>query len=456
MATLLLKNALVVATMDDERRELPDCDVLVDGPAIVRVEPGIDEPADEVIDCRGCVVLPGFVNTHNHLFQTLYRVMPQTQATDFVTWIGFLSQLWLRNPPVPDAVHAAALANFGEMLVTGTTTSADQHYLHIPGVPKLMVDRSVDAAREIGIRFHPARGCCTLGRSNGGLVADEICETEDEVLEHAADLIARYHDPSPYAMTRMVLGPLGPYADTETIYREMALLADEHPGVTLHTHLHEIADMAFCLERYGLRPLELMERAGWVGDRVLFYHMSDPAPTREDVDKVAAMGCHVSHCLGSDMALSYDVMPIRDLVDAGANLCLGTTGCASNLGGHVLIEARFVAAVHRLSSKDPRRWVTPREVLWMATRGGAAGLNRDDIGSLEPGKAADIAVFDTNRLDFVGAHDPLAALVMLGATHHTKATVVNGRVVARDGHLVSMDEQTIVQQASDWARRLTA
>ncbi len=184
--------------------------------------------------------------------------------------------------------------------------------------------------------------------------------------------------------------------------------------------------------------------------------MSDPAPTAEDIRQVARMGCHVSHCLGSDMNLSYDLMPIRDLVDAGAKVCLGTTGCASNLGGHVLIEARFVAAVHRLGSKDPKRWLSPREVLRMATRNGAAGLGRDDLGSIEPGKAADIAIFDLDRIDRVGQHDPLAQLVLMGASHATKATIVNGRVVARDGRLTTVDETRIVREANAWAKRLVA
>jgi cytosine/adenosine deaminase-related metal-dependent hydrolase len=456
MAKLMIRNATLVATMDERGHELPDCDVLIDGPAIVKVGPRLPDQADEVLDASGCVVLPGFVNTHNHLYQTLYRALPKTQQTDFVSWITYMAGLWRTNPPPPDAVYYAALANFGEMLITGTTTSADQHYLYVPGQPRNAVDRTIEAAREIGIRFHPARGCCTLGRSNGGLVADEIVETEGVVLDHAAELIERYHQPERFGMVRLVLAPLGPYADTETIYREMARLADKHEGVGLHTHLHEVADMGFCLEKYGLRPLALMERTGWTGDRVLFYHMSDPAPTADDIKEVSRMGCHVSHCLGSDMNLSYDLMPIRDLLDAGAKVCLGTTGCASNLGGHVLIEARFVAAVHRLTSKDPKRWLSPREVLRMATRNGAAGLGREDVGSIEPGKAADIAVFDLNRIDRVGQHDPLAQLVLMGASHVTKAIIVNGRVVARDGRLTTVDETRIVREANAWAKRLVA
>ena len=298
--------------------------------------------------------------------------MPAVQQTDFVTWITHMSGMWLRNPPPDDAVYTAALVNFGEMLITGCTASADQHYLYGPGLPEHAVDRTVDAAREIGIRFHPARGC-TMGVSKGGLVRDEITQPENTVLKHAEALIAKYHDPKPNAMIRMILAPLGPYSDAETIYREMRVLADEHPGVMLHTHLHEVSDYDLCKTRYGVTPLGLMERAGWIGDRVLFYHMSAPAPSGDEIRQIARMGVHVSHCCGSDMALSYGLPPVRELLDAGAHVCLGTTGCASNLGGHILIEAhscmRFIACdrkrqssgFHRVRCCEWRRETAPMD-----------------------------------------------------------------------------------------------
>jgi 8-oxoguanine deaminase len=454
VTTLLVKDALLVATMDDHGREIPNCDILIQDGIIAAVGPGLGAAADTVIDARDCVVIPGFVNTHNHLFQALYRAVPAVQQTDFVSWITHMSGMWLRNPPPGDAVYTAALVNFGEMLITGCTASADQHYLYGPGLPDDAVDRTVEAALETGIRFHPARGCCTMGVSQGGLVNDVITQREDAVLKHAQALIAKYHDPKPNAKVRMILAPLGPYADTEVIYREMRALADDHPGVMLHTHLHEVSDYDLCKTRYGVTPLALMERAGWVGERVLFYHMSAPAPSGDEIRRIADMGVHVSHCCGSDMALSYGLPPMRELIDAGAHVCLGTTGCASNLGGHVLIEARFVHAVHRLRSKVAKDWLSPREVLRMATRGGADGLGRSDLGRVEVGKGGDLAVFDLNRLDRVGQHDPLAALVMTGASHLTKATIVDGIVVASDGHLTLTDEQRIIRDAASWAKRL--
>ena len=455
MSRILLKNATAIATMDDERRELANADLLVEGRVIAEVGPDLEERGgDTVIDASGCLVLPGFVNTHNHLFQTLYRVTSGTQEVGFVDWLGYLAGIWGRMPPPPEAIEVSALVNFAEMLMTGTTTSADQHYPYWPGQPPTYVDRTIDAAQQIGIRFHPARGCCTLGQSEGGLVPDEIAQDEQQVLEHAQELITKYHDPEPFSMVRLVLAPLAPYSDTETIYREMRALADLNPKVHLHTHLHEIADLDFCLEKYGLRPVEFMERCGWLGEDVVLYHMSAPTPNEADVKMLAETGTYVSQCLGSDMRLSYEWMPMRELLDAGGNVCLGTTGCASNLGGHILIEARLTLAAHRMRIRDPETYLSARDILWIATRGGAEALGRDDIGVIAPGKAADIAVFDLDRVDRVGHHDPLAALLYCGASHYTKATLVDGRLVVRDGELVTVDEPELVARAKDWAARL--
>jgi len=454
MSTLLVKDAMLVATMDDNGSELADCDILIDGASISKVGQKVSEQADEVIDARGCVVIPGLVNTHNHVFQALYKCIPETQQVGFIGWITYLTDLWLRIPPSPDAVYAAALINFGEMLLTGCTISADQHYMYLSGQPTTAVDRTIDAAREIGIRFHPARGCVTLGRSRGGLVPDEITQPESEILQHAQELITKYHDPAPFSLTRIILSPLGPYSDTETIYREMRELAEANPGVHCHTHLHEVSDVDFCLEKYWLRPLEFMERCGWVGSDVLFYHMSTPPPTSQEVRYLAEVGSFVSQCIGSDLRLSYDLAPIRELLDAGANVCLGTTGCASNLGGDILIEMRLTLAAHRMRSKEPEHWLSAREILRMATRGGAEGLGRSDLGSIEPGKAADLAIFDLNRIDMAGQHDPLAALLFQGISHVTKATIVNGRVIARDGRLLTIDQEEAAHTANAWARRL--
>jgi 8-oxoguanine deaminase len=456
MGTLLIKNALVVATMDDEQDEIRDCDILIDGRSISQVGQSLDVGVDEVIDARNCVVIPGLVNTHNHCFQALYRAIPETQRVHFVDWITYLSTLWLRRPASPEAVYAAARLNFAELVLTGSTTTADQHYLYPEGQPSDYVDRTIEAAREIGIRFHPARGCVTMGRSSGGLVADEFSQTEGDVLKHASDLIARYHDPEPYAMVRIVLAPLGLYSDTKEVYEEMAALARDHSGVGLHTHLHEVADEQFTRERYGLRPLDVMKEVGWLGRDVLFYHVVAPHLTDEEIDLLARSSTSVSHCPVSDLRVGYGLAQMFEFVEAGVPVCFGTTGPASNSGADLLIEMKLALLVHRVRFAEPDHWPSARDILWMATRGGAAALGRDDIGAIEPGKAADLAVFDLSRLDMAGQHDPVAALLFQGSCHFTKATIVNGQVVARDGRLVTADQEAITRDANRRAHDLTA
>jgi len=454
MGSLLVKNAALVATMDDQRREIPDCDILIQDSAIVQVGPGIQTEADQVFDAGGCLVLPGFTNTHNHTFQALYRVIPQTLQVGFVEWITFMTNLWLKRPFSPEAIHAAALANFGEMLLSGCTISADQHYLYPAADSPGYVDSAVDAARTIGIRFHPSRGCLTMGRSKGGLVPNEFVQTEDEVLRDADNLIRKYHDPGPFSMTRMVLAPLGIYSDSETIYREMKRLAEAYPKVHCHTHLHEISDAEISQALYGVRPLDFMERVGWVGPEVLFYHFVSPAPTEDEIRRVAASGQWVSHCIASDLRLGYGLTPMRELLDAGANVCLGTTGPASNCGADMVTEMRLVALAHRLRFPEPERWLSAREILYLGTRAGAQALGRDDLGSIEPGKGADLAIFDMDRLDLAGHHDPMAALVFMGSCQYTKATIVDGRIVAEQGRLTTVDHERVNHEARAWASRL--
>ncbi|MGE0518474.1 MAG: amidohydrolase family protein [Candidatus Binatia bacterium] len=454
MAQLLVKNARVVATMDDARREIPDCDILIDGAVISRVGPRLEAPGAEVLDASGCVVLPGFVNTHNHSFQGIYRILPKTQDVHFLDWITYLTSLWIERPVSPEAAQAAARVNFAEMVLTGTTLSADQHYLYPPGQPPEFVDRAIAAAAEVGLRYQPSRGCLTLGRSRGGLVADESTQPEDVVLRHAEALIARYHDPRPLAMVRIDLAPVGIYADSEAIFRQMRALAAAHPGVRLATHIHEAVDVDFTLARYGVRPVEFLARVGWLAPDVVLYHVTHPPLTDAEITQLAASGAHVSHALASDLRLGWGLTRVRDLLDAGAHVCLGTTGPASNLGGDLLTEAQLVLLAHRVHALEPARWLTARETLWLATRAGARALGRDDLGSIEPGKGADLAVFAVETIDRAGHHDPVAALLFTGSSHFTRATIVNGRVVARDGRLLCFDQERAVREANAWARRM--
>jgi cytosine/adenosine deaminase-related metal-dependent hydrolase len=322
----------------------------------------------------------------------------------------------------------------------------------LPGQSPAFIDREIDAAREAGIRFHPARGCMSLGRSQGGLVPDEFAQPEDAILRHASDLIDKHHDAAPYSMVRIVLAPTGIYSDTERIYREMRNLARTRPGVHCHTHLYELKDEQFSLEKYGLRPLDFMERVGWVGPEVLFYHVVNPNP--DEVRRIGRSGSFVSHCVAPDMRMGYGLCPVRELLDAGANVCFGTTGPAANDGCDMLGDLRLGLMAHRLRFREPERWLSARDLLRIATRNGARGLGRDDVGSIESGKAADLAIYNVDRIDMAGNHDPLAALLFMGACHYTRATIVNGRVVARDGRLLTMDQEEATRTANAWAHRL--
>jgi cytosine/adenosine deaminase-related metal-dependent hydrolase len=232
----------------------------------------------------------------------------------------------------------------------------------------------------------------------------------------------------------------------------MRALARANPGVHCHTHLSELKDEQFCLEKYGLRPLDFMEKVGWSGPEVLFYHVVNP--NSDEVRRIAQNGCFVSHCPAPDMRMGYGLCPVRELLEAGANVCFGTTGPAANDGCNMLGDLRLCLLAHRLRFREASRWLSAREILRMATYNGARGLGRDDIGSIQPGKAADLAIYSVNRLDMAGNHDPLAALLFMGASHFTKATIVNGRKVACDGRLLTVDQEQVTRDANAWARRL--
>ena len=410
--SLLIKNAELVVTMDDSQREIPDFDVLIQDNVVQEVCPNLNGDSAEVIDARGCLVIPGLIRTHNHSFETVYRSLPLIMQTDMSEWFDKFSGLMLRHPYMPDAAYAAALANFGEMLLTGCTTSADHHWAWHRSQPPHFIDRAIDAALEIGIRYHPSRGSLSLDASRGGLVPEELVESEDSILEHAQGLIEKYHDPRPFSLIRIVLAPTGIFADSEEMYRETRALAQEHPGVHCHTHLNEVIDDDFCVEKYGIRPLDFMERVGWVGEQFLFYHVA--TPTAEEVKRLAATGSFISICNAVDIRMGYGLAPVRELLDLNGNLCFGTSGACANYCVDMVGDLRISLLANRLRFRESDEWVTARELLRLATVGDARGLGRDDIGSIEPGKAADISILDLQRIGMAGYHDPVATLLMMG------------------------------------------
>jgi cytosine/adenosine deaminase-related metal-dependent hydrolase len=349
------------------------------------------------------------------------------------------------------SVEAAAAAGIGELLLTGATTTTDHLYLFPTGQRRL-IDAEIRAARALGIRFQPTRGSMSVGRSRGGLPPDDICQDEEEILADARRLIAEHHDPRPRSMLRIGLAPCAPFSVSEGLMRRTAELAREH-GVRLHTHLAETLDEeAYCLERYGCRPVEFLRRLGWLGRDVWLAHCVHL--NAEEVALFGETGTGVAHCPSSNFRLGSGMAPVRALLDAGAPVGLGVDGSASNDTSNMLAEARQALLAHR-RDPDPRRWLGAEDVLWMATRGGAACLGRDDIGSLEPGKAADLVMVDTRRLSYAGAgSDPLAALVFAPFPQPVDTVMVNGQVRVANGALVGVDEEALADRAERASARL--
>ncbi|HVR69619.1 MAG TPA: 8-oxoguanine deaminase [Vicinamibacteria bacterium] len=450
--TTVIEGARLLAPMDDARRRLTDGWVVVRDERIDRVGagalPGGLETARR-IDARGKVVLPGLVNTHHHLPQTLTRNVPRVQEAPLFRWLTELYEVWRGFDA--SAVDAAARVGLGELLLTGCTTTTDHLYLFPQGQERL-IDVEIAAAREMGIRFQPTRGAMSRGRSLGGLPPDDVVQDERTILEDCRRLIREHHDPRPGAMTRIALAPCSPFSVTTDLMRRTRDLARAE-GVRLHTHLAETLDEdAYCLETYGVRPVEYLRGLDWLGSDVWLAHCVHLRP--EEVALLGGTGTAIAHCPSSNFRLGSGLAPVRALLQAGAPVGLGVDGSASNDSSNMLAEARQALLAHRLTP-DPARWLTAEEVLWMATRGGARCLGRDDIGSLEPGKSADLILVDTRRLSYAGASsDLLAALVFSPWPEPVDTVMVNGRVVVEGGELVGIDTSALAARADAISLRL--
>jgi 8-oxoguanine deaminase len=439
MSTLLLRNADVLVTMNAARQEIAGGGIFVRDNLIAQVGLSADLPAtaDVVIEGSGLVVLPGLVNTHHHLYQTLTRAVPAAQDAELFDWLRVLYEIW--GELSGEAAYASARVGLAELLLSGCTTSSDHLYVY----PRdTTLEATLQAAQELGIRFQPCRGAMSLGRSQGGLPPDRLVEDEERILDDMERLIHRYHDPCPAAMTRISLAPCSPFSVTERLMREARDLAGRH-NVMLHTHLAETVDeVAFCLERFGCRPLAYAERLGWLGSDVWFAHC-----IFVDADEIALMavtGSGVAHCPSSNMRLGSGIAPIRDMLAAGVKVGLAVDGSASNDSSHLLAEARQAMLLQRV--KEGATAMSARQALEMATLGGAAVLGRDDVGSLEPGKAADIVGFRLASLDLAGGqHDPVAALIFC-QPQSVDLSVINGRAVVRGGVITGFRQEEAVRE----------
>jgi cytosine/adenosine deaminase-related metal-dependent hydrolase len=448
MGTILLRNAMRVVTMDDARREIEDGAVLITDNVITAIGAAADVPAvaDEIIDCRGMVLLPGLVNTHHHLFQTLTRAIPAAQDAELFGWLKTLYPIWanLRG----EDIYISAKLGLAELLLSGCTTSSDHLYIYPNGA---LIDDEIRAAQELGVRFHAARGAMSVGESKGGLPPDRIVEDEEAILRDTRRTIEYYHDAQPYAMVRIVVAPCSPFTVSHDLMRESAALARSY-GVHLHTHLAENnGDIEYSLARFGQRPGDYAESVGWVGNDV--WHAHCVKLDEREIGLFARTGTGVCHCPSSNMRLASGIAPLTAMLKAGVHVGLGVDGSASNDAGHLLGEARQAMLLQRVGG-DPAA-LNARQALELATRGGAQVLGRNDIGALAPGKAADIVGWRLDRLAYAGAlHDPVAALVFC-QPQNVDLVLVNGRVRVRNGAIVNLDLSALVAEHNARALGLT-
>ncbi|MGA2615934.1 MAG: 8-oxoguanine deaminase [Spirochaetia bacterium] len=424
-------------------------DILIQGNLIARVGKGITAaPGARVIDCSRHVVVPGFVNTHHHFFQTLTRNLPAVQNAKLFDWLVYLYEVWKNIDE--EAIYLSSLLAMGELLKTGCTCSTDHLYLYPRGAGDF-VSRQFEAAEKVGMRFSPSRGSMSLSRKDGGLPPDSVVQDPDTILADSERVIRRFHDPDPLSMRKLVLAPCSPFSVTEELMRESARLARRH-GVRLHTHLAETADEnQYCLEKYGVRPVTLMERSEFIGPDVFYAHgifFND-----EELGVLRRAGAQVAHCPSSNMRLASGICRVRDMLDMGIPVSLAVDGSASNDSSDFLGELRHALLLQRVARGSGA--LTAREVLRMATETGARVLGFDGIGRIQPGFAADLALFDVDRLEYAGSlSDPFAALVFAGYNHGTDYTICNGKVVVDRGRLTGVDERQLTLDANRVAAAL--
>ncbi len=442
MSEILLKNADTILTMDDARRELAGADLLIRDGQIVAVGPGLTT-AGEVHDLSGCVVTPGLVNTHHHLYQTLTRAVPAGQDALLFGWLQALYPIWARFGP--EEMFISAQIGLAELALSGCTLSSDHLYLYPNGV---RLEDTIAAAAEVGLRFHPTRGAMSIGESKGGLPPDALVESEAGILNDMIRVVDAFHDPSEGAMCRVGLAPCSPFSVSRELMRDAALLARDK-GVMLHTHLAENEeDILYSQSQFGCRPGQYAEELGWTGSDVWHAHCVKLDST--EIDLFARTRTGVAHCPCSNCRLGSGIAPVRAMRDRGVKIGLGVDGSASNDSGNLVAEARQALLLQRVANGADA--MSAREALEIATRGGADVLNRPDCGRLMPGKRADIAVWDTSGIESAGSWDP-AALLLAGPVR-VKHLFVEGRQVVRDGDISTIDLPRAIERQNRLARAL--
>ena len=442
--TLLIKNADLLCTMEASESapfgaEISDSGLFARNGVIEQVGKTISLPgtADQIIDMRGHVVVPGMVNTHHHMFQNLTRAVPAAQNAPLFGWLQTLYPIWSRIGP--EHIYWSTALALAELALSGCTTSSDHLYLYPNGA---RLDDSLAAAADIGLRFHGTRGSMSIGESKGGLPPDSLTEEEPTILSDCQRVIETFHDKKRFAMQRIAIAPCSPFSVSMDLMRESARMARSY-GVGLHTHLAENSeDIEYSLANFGMRPGDFIEAVEWTGPDVWHAHCVQLDST--EIQLFASTGTGIAHCPCSNMRLASGIAPVRKMLDAGINIGLGVDGSASNDSGHMLSEARQAMLLQRVMTGGDA--MTARETLSMATRGGAAVLGRDDIGVLAPGYAADIAAFNTRGIDFAGAQWDILAGLIFCASGNSNYTIVNGKVIVDKGMLVTMNMTKLLER----------
>nr|WP_217345403.1 8-oxoguanine deaminase [Noviherbaspirillum sp. L7-7A]MBV0879680.1 8-oxoguanine deaminase [Noviherbaspirillum sp. L7-7A] len=445
--TLLVRNARLLVTMDAARREIPDGAVFIRGHVIEQVGPSAELPAeaDEIIDAGGLLVMPGMVNTHHHMYQSLTRVVPDAQDGELFKWLGALYPVWAGL--TGEMIRVSTQTAMAELMLSGCTTSSDHLYIY-PNDCRL--DDSIEAAQQIGMRFHATRGAMSVGQSKGGLPPDAVVEQEDAILKDSQRLIETWHDAGRHAMLRIAVAPCSPFSVSRDLMKTSAELARSH-GVAMHTHLAEnVNDVAYSLEKFGMTPAQYAEDCGWVGHDV--WHAHCVQLDQPGIELFARTHTGVAHCPCSNMRLASGIAPVRRMLDHGVPVGLGVDGSASNDGAHMLGEARQAMLLQRVGFGPDA--MTARQALELATLGGAKVLGRDDIGALAPGMAADLVMFRLDQPAYAGAlHDPVAALVFCTPSN-VDCSIIHGRVVVKEGQLATLDLGPLVERHNGLARNL--
>lgn len=459
-SSFLIRDVHTLVTMVPGERDLAGAHVAVAGNRIEHVFTSAETDAAETwartneaetIDGRWCVCYPGFINMHHHLYQTLTRNIPYVQNAKLFDWLIGLYEVWRELSA--EAVEVSTQVGLGELLLSGCTTTTDHFYVFPASAAPELLDVEIEAARWMGMRFHPTRGSMSRGRAAGGLPPDELVQTPDAILADCARVVAKYHDPDPFAMCRIILAPCSPFSVTTELLEETIQLARQL-GVRVHTHLCETLDEEqFCLETHGKRPLAYMADTGWLGEDVWFAHgiyFND-----DEIRQLAETRTGIAHCPTSNLRLGSGIAPIPRMLAAGVPVGLAVDGSASNDASNMGREMQMALLVHRVGTAVDA--MPPRAVLQMATVGGATILGQQEIGRIAAGAAADLALFRLDRLDYAGAmHDPASALLFCGAGPRAELTMVNGKIRVRHGQLVDVDEGALFQRANEIAEQMLA